>query len=410
MNKVGIGYGNDIEAYKLGQHIAQTALQSGNIHRADIVIAFCSGHVDLQRFYDGLRAVVGESTPIIGGSALGVITCDELSYHGFPAAAAAIQSDEVRFAISSAGGINLDEKSAAKKMADALHRSDTDKLLLIFYDSIHTPASLSHPPVLNSSAPLLKGIEARLSGHVPIFGAGLMGDYNFSNTTQFCGFRIDSQQAVGCMISGNFGVYNTVMHGCIPLDGVYRKITKMKHDVIFELDGEPVVPIINQLFGNTIWQDERPVISNLSIGINHGNRFDKPREYNYVNRLITGVVDGGAGIGMFEADLEHGQEIQFMVRDNRTMLKSVSENVPAVMAKIDSDGRKPFFALYISCGGRTAEYSATDKEEAAIVQKEMKKAGIPFLGFFSGVEVAPMMGINCGLDWTGVLVIFTEHI
>ncbi len=409
MTKIGIGYNNDHEGYKLGQSIARSALQAGGIDHADMLIAFCSGHVDLGLFYDGLRSVVGDATPIIGGSSLGVITSNELSYRDYPAAVAAIKSDSVRFSVSSAGGMDLDEASAGQLMINGLQLSTADKLLLLFYDSIRIPATPSSPPVLNSSAPLLHGIEEKLAGHVPIFGAGLMGDYNFSRTKQFCGFRTDTRQAVGCMLAGDFFVYNTIMHGCIPLDGIYRKITKMKDDVIYELDGQPVVPILNQLFGNSKWQDERPIISNLTIGVNHGDRFGKPLESNYVNRLITGVVHGGTGIGMFETDLSVDQEIQFMVRDNRMMLKSVRDNAPEIITKIKSEGRKPFFALYINCGGRTAEYSATEEEEATDIQKVMKQAGIPLLGFYSGVEIAPMMGRSRGLDWTGVLIILAEN-
>lgn len=409
MTKIGIGYDNDHEAYRLGQSIAGSALQSGGIDHADMLLAFCSDHVDLKLFYDGLRSVVGDATPIIGGSSLGVITNDKLSYHGYPAAAAAIKSDSVRFAVSSAGGMDQDELLAGQLMISGLQLSTTDKLLLLFYDSIRIPASPSSPPVLNSSDSLLGGVEGKLAGHVPIFGAGLIGDFNFSRTKQFCGFRIDTQQVVGCMVAGDFFVYNAIMHGCIPLDGVYRKITKIKDDVIYELDSQPVVPIINQLFGSSKWQDERPIISNLTIGVNHGDRFDNPHESHYVNRLITGVVHDGTGIGMFEADLNVGQEIQFMVRDNRMMMKSVGDNVAEIMTKIKSEGRRPFFALYINCGGRAAEQSITEEEEATEIQKVMKEAGVPFLGFYSGVEIAPIAGRSRGLDWTGVLIILAEN-
>lgn len=409
MNTIGIGYGNDRDAYRLGQRVAEAALQSGGIGRPDMLIAFCSGHGDLGHFHAGLRSVTGEATPIIGGSCLGVITSTELSYHGCPGAAAAIQSDSIRFEISSAGGMDRDETQAGKEMIDALQLSPADRLLLLFYDSIRIPAGPSGPPVLNYSAPLLRGIEGRLKGRVPIFGAGLMGDYNFGTTQQFCGSRVDTQHVVGCMAAGDFFVYNTIMHGCIPLDGVYRRITRMKDDIIYELDGQPVVPIIDRLFGSARWQEERPIISNLTIGVNHGNRFERPNESHYVNRLITGVVQGGAGIGMFEADLDVGQEIQFMVRDNGMMMQSVRDNVPAVMARIESEGRRPFFALYIDCGGRTAEQSVTEDEEAAEIQNVMRKAGIPLLGLYSGVEIAPMLGRSRGLDWTGVLIILAEN-
>ena len=405
MTKIGIGCDNNENAYEMGRSVALSALRSGDMEQADFLIAFCSGHADLERFYEGLRTVVGNDTPIIGGSSLGVITNEMLSYHGFPAAVAAIQSDSIRCAVASAGGVDRDEKQAGLEMLAGLKLDDADRLLLLLYDSIRVAAGPAGPPVLSSSAPLLEGIEGKLAGRVPVFGAGVIGDYGFGYTRQFCGSKVDTQQVVGCMLSGDFSVYHAVMHGCIPMDGVYHTITRMKDDVIFELDGKPVVEVINGLYGSTEWQQDRPVVSNLAIGINHGDRLGAPEESNYANRLITGVIPDGTGIGMFEADLETGQEVQFMVRDNRMIRKSVQDNSPAILERIKNDGRTPLFALYIDCGGRSAEYSSTEEDEAGLLQQVMRNAGVPLLGFYTGVEIAPMNGRSRGLDWTGVLLI-----
>jgi hypothetical protein len=405
MTKVGIGCGNDLNTFELGRSIAREALQSGDMAQADIVIAFSSGYGDLEQFYAGIRSIVGDSTPIIGGASIGIITHDLLSYHGVPAAAAAISSDSIRFAISSAGGMDQDEGAAGISMMNNLQISDDDRAMLLFYDSIRVAAGPANPPVLSSSAPLLDAVERRLSGRVPVYGAGLIGGYGFGHTSQFCGSKVDTQQSVGCMISGDAAVYHTVMHGCIPMNGIYHTITRMKDDVIYELDGQPVVALIDDLFGSNEWQQDRPVVSNLAIGINHGDRFGAPEESNYANRLITGVIPDGSGIGMFEADLHTGQEVQFMVRDNRMIKKSVQLNAPAILERIRGDGRNPLFALYIDCGGRSAEFSTTEEDEAAVVQQVMRDAGVPLLGFYTGVEIAPMMGRSRGLDWTGVLMI-----
>jgi small ligand-binding sensory domain FIST len=408
VTKIGVGYGNDQDAYGLGRSVARAALEASGITQADMLFAFCNGRLDIDRFYLGLRSVVGDATPIVGGSSIGVVTCAELSYEGFPAAAAAISSDSMQFAVSSAGELDRDEAATGVRLINGLQLGDLDRLLLIFYDSVRVPPGPNGPPVLNSSAPLLDGVEGKLAGHVPVFGAGLVGDYGFGVTRQFCGDRCDVQQAVGCLVSGDLTVYQTTMHGCIPLNGVYHTITRMQGNTVYELDGKPVVQIIDQLFGNSDWQKELPPISNLTIGVNHGERFGPPQEANYVNRLITGVIPDGSGIGMFESDLVPGQEIQFMIRDNRMMLESVRKNPPALLEKIRSEGKRPVFALYIDCSGRTAAYSATSEEEAAVVQSAMKGAGVPFLGFYSGVEIAPMLGRSRGLDWTGVLVILAE--
>ncbi|NJP05700.1 MAG: hypothetical protein HC837_08815 [Chloroflexaceae bacterium] len=83
--KAGIGYGNANEAERLGQQVADQAMQQGNIATPGLVLAFCGGQVDAGAFYQGIRSIVGANVPIIGGSAIGVITNDDLSYDGCPA-------------------------------------------------------------------------------------------------------------------------------------------------------------------------------------------------------------------------------------------------------------------------------------------------------------------------------------
>jgi len=405
MLRAGVGYCNETDPFCAGKTVAAAALESGALSRADLVLAFCAGTLDPEAFFKGLQSVVGHNVPIIGGSTIGVITNHYLSYRGFPAAAAVLQSDTCGFRVASSGGLDRDEMSAGKILAGLLPRSRADRVLLAFYDSIRIPATITTPPVLNSSAPLLSGMEAGMAGGIPIVGAGLLGDYDFSATRQFCGDRVAEQHVVGCIASGSFSVYHAIMHGCIPLDGIYHRITRLEGSVLYELDGKPVVPLINELFGNTDWQAEHPV-NYLTLGINYGERYGIPQEKSYVNRLITGVTADGRGIGMFEPDLAPGMEIQFMIRDNRIMLDSARENTAELLRRITAGGKRPIFALYIDCAGRTAEQSVTDSEEASEVQKVLNHSGVPLLGFYSGVEIAPFLGRSRGLDWTGVLVVF----
>ena len=291
----------------------------------------------LDRFYDGLRAVVGDATPIVGGAGIGVIATGGLSYHGHPAVAAAIQSDSMRFTVSACGGLDVDEARAGAGIVDGLRFSDDARALLLFYDSGRLPGGPDTPPVRISSAMLLEGVDGRLSDRVPVVGAGLVGSYAFEPTPQFCGSHVAPRHAVGCLVSGRVRAYHALMHGCIPIDGVYRTITRMEGDVVCELDGRPVVGIVNELYGGSDWQSERPIIRNLTIGVNLGDRYGPPLESHYVNRLITGLSADGAGIGIFEADLRVGQDIQFMVRDNRMMMRSVTDNVPALLERVRAD-------------------------------------------------------------------------
>jgi hypothetical protein len=405
--KVGIGYCNEKNAFLSGKNVAECAIENGTLFRYDFVIAFCSGQLDHDDFFRGIQSVVGPDVPVIGGSAAGIITNDYLSYEGYPAGIAIIQSDNFQHKVAVAGNLDEDEKTAGNRLAEKLADEVKGKLLLLFYDSVKIPATEEAPPVLNACSPLIEGIEKKLSSTVPIIGAGLIGDYDFGPTKQFCGSCVDSQCTVGAMLSGDFTPYFRIMHGCSPLDGVYHKITKIKGPVICEVDDKPVIEMIDELYGNKDWRKQHPV-DFLTIGINCGRRFDEPEEANYINRLITGALPDGQGIGIFEPDLAPGVEIQFMLRDSSKMIESARRNSNEIMKQIRSDGKKALFGIYIDCAGRTAEQSNTITEEALEVQKVFIENQTPLIGFYSGVEVAPFLQKSRGLDWTGVLLIFAE--
>jgi small ligand-binding sensory domain FIST len=199
------------------------------------------------------------------------------------------------------------------------------------------------------------------------------------------------------------------MHGCVPLDGIYHTITKIQGSVLYELDNKPIVKIIDELFGSEQWHEEHPV-DYLTIGINCGERYEKYNEDNYINRLITGIAPDKQGVVMFEPDLEEGTDIQFMVRDAQRMVESARENSNRLMEILEKDGKRPVLGIYIDCAGRAGEYSNTTVEEAWEVQKALNCRDVPLLGFYSGVEIAPLLGKSRGLDWTGVLIVLAEDL
>jgi len=98
-----------------------------------------------------------------------------------------------------------------------------------------------------------------------------------------------------------------------------------------------------------------------------------------------------AGVVIFEPDLDEGTEFLFMLRNNKTMIESVRKNSAELMEEIVKNGEKPVFGLYIDCAGRTAKASDSLIEEASEIQKVFNKYDTPLLGFYSGVEVAPLL-------------------
>ncbi|SPD71765.1 conserved hypothetical protein [uncultured Desulfobacterium sp.] len=404
---VGIGYCNEEGAFSSGKKAAEIAMRHGGIKNADLVIAFCHGLMDHHEFFRGLRAIAGPDAPIIGGSAIGVITNDHLSYRGFPACAAMIESHDIRWSIAAEGGLGSDGKQAGRNLAARLSSTAADQLLFILYDSIKSCARDNAPPQLNASSLLLEGIEQVLTPGMPIIGAGLLGDYDMNPAKQFCGSYVADQSVVGVLLGGGFTPYYRIMHGCIPLDGIYHTITRMEGPFLYELDGRPIANMIDDIYGNQNWRNINPV-SLLTIGVNHGERFGETDEAHYVNRLIVGALPGGEGVSLFEPDLETGMHVQFMLRDTEMMIVSARKNSEQLIEQIFAHGKRPVFGIYIDCAGRAAGYLSVMKEEANEVQGVLNRHKIPMLGFYSGVEIAPLLNKSRGLDWTGVLLVFAK--
>jgi hypothetical protein len=405
--KAGVGYCNSKNALSSGRQVAENAMQNGRIEKPCLVLAFCNGRLDHNDFYEGLRSIVGPEPPVVGGSAVGIITNRHLSYEGYPAGAAIIQSDGLKQVVASVDNLDKDERVAGRRLAERLSNDIEGKFLLVFYDSVKIPPTESTPPVMNASPLLLEGLEEAFASAIPIIGAGVLGDFGFSPTKQFCGSYVDGQTVVGTLLGGDIEMDYTVMHGCTPKDGIYHTITQIEGPIIYEVDGKPVVSIIDEMYGNQDWQQQRPV-RRLTIGVNLGERFGDYNETEYVNRLITGVLPEGRGIVIFEPDLVNGTEIQFMLRDSDKMIESARKNSLELVKAVGIAGRKPFLGLYIDCAGRTASFSDTRTEEASEVCDVLNHHRIPMLGFFSGVEIAPLVGKSRGLDWTGVLLILSR--
>jgi len=406
--KIGVICKENVNHAAQVRNMVGEAIMSGGIDKADLVLAFCSEKTNHRHVFNGIRDAVGINVPIVGGSAIGLVSNNFLSYGGPSVGIAVIQSNVLKQRTVAVKNINYDENDAGKRLAMEIRQKNDDKVLLIFYDSIKTPPGSNSPPIMNSSSYLLEGINGVCALDVPIIGAGLIGDYAFNPTVQYCGSSIGRQCAVGIMLSGEIAAHYCITHGCVPIDGIYHTITKTEGPVLYELDGQPIVNVINDMFGSDEWQKEHPV-GYLTIGVNYGEKYGKYEEEKYVNRLITGVTPDQKGVIMFETDLKNGMQIQFMSRDAEQMVHSAKRNSETLLKSIEKDNRTPIFGLYIDCAGRAGRYSYSDVEEASEVQKIMNRYTVPFIGFYSGVEVAPFQGTSKGLDWTGVLLVLSEN-
>ena len=192
-----------------------------------------------------------------------------------------------------------------------------------------------------------------------------------------------------------------ILHGCRPVSS-FMEITRIDGAVVYELDHEPALPVIERMLGLKIGPATNHNISLIAtLGEKHGDPFGPYNENEYVNRLILTADQGDGSVTLFEPDFKPGARVQIMSRDNALMLQSVRDGVAAANRSIAAGDT--LLSLYVDCAGRASALSGAPIEEAGIVTQNLDQSA-PFLGFYSGVEIAPFGEYGRPLDWTGLLM------
>ncbi|MDQ2763365.1 MAG: FIST C-terminal domain-containing protein [Pseudomonadota bacterium] len=367
-----------------------------------LLLAFCGGKHDPKIILAILRRTFGDRMPIVGGSAAGAIWRHGYGYSGFELGLAAIvEPDIVPEIIVSRDLLDGEEVAGRALGARIASVAAANAVVLLFYDSVASPAPLR----LHHASALVAGIASGLGERqVRLIGGGLLTDMNLSDSWLLDGQSITKHAAVALVFPPAVKEESAVLHGCRPVS-TFMEITRIDGAEVYELDGEPALQVIERMLGLSVGQTGLHELSLIAtLGEKQGDPYAPYDENNYVNRLILRANRATGSITLFEPDFRHGTRVQIMARDNSLMLDSVRQGVAAMNRSIAGAG-EPLLGLYIDCAGRASARSGAATEEAELVQSGLDP-GVPLLGFYSGVEIAPFAaGYSRPLDWTGVLTV-----
>ncbi len=401
-NMVGIGMSQNPNPIQAGQEAAGMALDMlGSNESVAWALLFCGGRHVPEEILPILQAELGEPE-IIGGAAVGAITNKQLAYTGYECAVAAFSTSIPKPTIIVADNLDKGEMEAGQHLGHQLKNlTNEGDTVLLFYDSIR----FGPPPELYVGNRLMDGIYQGLSGKsLKLIGAGTVGDLQLTGSYIYTGCQALKHAVVAVALPSIWQSQTTIMHGCLPVSS-FLEITKIDGPVVYEFDGRPALQVLREMIS---LEQDASSIDNLSLiitlGEKHGDPFAPYDEANYVNRLIINSNPADGSVTLFEADFQVGTKVQIMSRDNQLMLDSVRQRTRELLKSMEP--KRAIFALYIDCAGRTSAFSGAEIEEAAILQAELGLE-IPLLGFYSGVEIAPLLGRSRPLDWTGVLTLFT---
>ncbi|MBL4635159.1 MAG: FIST C-terminal domain-containing protein [Kofleriaceae bacterium] len=202
--------------------------------------------------------------------------------------------------------------------------------------------------------------------------------------------------AVGLAFRGNIKIDTVVAQGCRPI-GSPMFVTRSVGNVLYEIDGQPAIAVLEQLFAGLKDDDRRLAHTSLFAGIGMNN--DK-EVYEHGDFLIRGIlnVDPEARSIAVASMVRPGSIVQFHLRDAKTSAAEVKEMLTAAQ----NDNTQA--ALLFNCLGRGKELYGESNHDTKCFHDAM--GDLPLAGFFGNGEIGPVSGQTFLHSYTAVFALF----
>lgn len=391
---IGVGLSQNAETRAAVREAVDRARFNG---KASWILAVAGRRHDPATVLAVIRDLLPDA-PVYGGACVGAIGANRIGYSGYEIALAIFDDSfglpEARIAAPLAER----EYEAGRELGEWLAAAPSTPGALLFYDVTREGGGV------NIGSSLLDGIYAALpaTGSPPLFGAGLITDFQVTGSYLFDGESVRRNAALALRFPDSLQIHTRIMHACTPVSTLLE-VTRAEGARIHELDGRPAVDVLRELAGAKD-DEELALAFSVLLGRRSGDPLSPYAEAEYINRLIIDTDSGDGSVSLFEEDIRTGDKVQVMVRNNGLLMDSVERGARASLDETGAAGRR--FGLYIDCAGRASVFTGSESEESEHLLKQIDGA-FPVLGFYVGREIAPFDGRSRPLDWTGVLTVFS---
>jgi small ligand-binding sensory domain FIST len=254
-------------------------------------------------------------------------------------------------------------------------------------------------PFSLSAAELIRGVDFAFPSSVTIGGLA-SGGFGPGANALFCNGHVFTEGAVGVAFSGNIILDTVVAQGCRPL-GEPMRITRAEANFLLEIDGEPPLRVLEQLYENLPEQDRALMQRNLFMGLAMDPLEDDLRQGGFLIRNLLGA-DTERGALAIGSPIHEGQLVQFHVRDSQTSREDLSACLEGYM---DQAGGPPAAgAVLFSCVGRGQGLYGRPNHDSDLFGRLM--GDVPLGGFFCDGELGPVAGSTYLHTYTSSFAIF----
>ena len=192
--------------------------------------------------------------------------------------------------------------------------------------------------------------------------------------------------AIGLALDGNITVDTVVAQGCRPIGNPMR-ISKSDRNMLVELDGQPPMEVLRNMF-ETLPERDRGLLQNsLFLGVVMDELIDSPVQGDFLIRNVVGMDQATGGLAIGEM-LKEGQLVQFHLRDAETS----TDDLQAVLTRYANEHRENDIpgALLFSCLGRGQYLYGKPNHDTDLFRDKL--GDVPLGGFFCNGEIGPVSG------------------
>jgi len=192
--------------------------------------------------------------------------------------------------------------------------------------------------------------------------------------------------AIGLALDGDIAVDTVVAQGCRPI-GRPMRISKSDRNMLVELDGQPPLEVLRNMFQELSERDQQLLGHSLFLGVVMDEFIDEPVQGDFLIRNVVGMDQASGGLAIGEM-LKEGQLVQFHLRDADTS----SGDLQAVLTRYADDNRENNIpgALLFSCLGRGEYLYGKANHDTDLFRDKL--GDVPLGGFFCNGEIGPVSG------------------
>ena len=211
---------------------------------------------------------------------------------------------------------------------------------------------------------------------------------------------VHEEGCVGVALFGDIVVDALVAQGCRPV-GRPHKVTRAHGNLVIELDGEPAIDALDQIFTDLDTLERTSFANSPMIGLAVQTDRAEFRAGDFLIRHLAGL-DRNHGVLAIGGTVETGQTLQFHLRDRNASAVDLVEHLKRQAQKPQTQG-----ALLFSCLGRGERFYGEPDHDSNLLRTHLGE--VPVGGFFCNGEIGPVHGRTWLHGYTSSFALFRSR-